>query len=365
MGSPAAVVLCACVLLGGSGCAQNRVYKVSELPAELMAAPTENVDAIDLSRLVTYSVSNELIDRGDVLDVTILTDYGNLATTTTPVRVGEDGTASIPVVGKLALAGLELEGAEQVIASACVHRGVFVNPHVTVTMRRQRKNTVTIIGAVNEAGVYQLPRGASSLLAGLVAAGGLSGEAAPDIEIRRPAPRSSMPDPFAPPPPRVAAGTEAELTSYQQASLPGPRTVRVNLVSAAKEGKGGLYLNDGDVVMVNKRVQKPIHVMGLVHKPGQYRLPANQDLYVLDALAIAGGRTSQLADKVWVIRQVSGEAEPVRIDVSVRAAKQNGQANLRLAAGDMVSVEETPVTFLLDALARFVRVGLSSSIPLF
>lgn len=358
------VILGTCILLAGAGCAE-RIYQAAELPAELLAPPAQNLHTIDLSRLATYAVSSELIDRGDVLDVSIVTDFGNLSTTTAPVRVGEDGTANVPVVGKVPLAGLELEGAEHAIEAACVYRGVFVNPHVTVTMNRQRKNTVTVIGAVNEPGVYPLARGSSSLLAALVAAGGLSKEAGPDVEIRHPARRQGMPDLLPGQPPRVAGEAPAALTSYAEVPSMPARTVRINLVSAAMEGNGGRNLDDGDVVMVTKRVPKPIHVIGLVHKPGQYELPVNQDLRVLDALAMAGGRTSQLADKVWVIRQLPEQSEPSRIAVSVRNAKASGNANMRLASGDVVSVEETLTTFVLDAVGRFVRVGLSSSIPLF
>lgn len=331
-----------------------------------MAAPrTENLQTIDLSRLATYSVSNELIDRGDVLDVTIVTNFGNLATTTTPVRVGEDGTADIPLIGKVPLAGLELDGAEQVIASAAVHRGVFRDPHVTVTMKRQRVNRVTVIGAVNNPGVYELPRSSCSLLAALVAAGGLSKQAGADVEIRRPLQHNGPPNMFPFQPPRVADEAGTELASFSRVSTAAPKTVRVNLVSATKEGKGSYYLNDGDVIMVTKRAPKPIHVMGLVHQPGQYELPIDQDLHVLDALAMAGGRTSQLADNVWIIRQLPGQVEPARIKISVQQAKRSGKANLRLAAGDVVSVEETPITFAMDVLSRFIRVGLSSALPLF
>lgn len=163
----------------------------------------------------------------------------------------------------------------------------------------------------------------------------------------------------------MAEGTGPEWTSYAGVPPVPAQTVRINLVSAAMEGNGGRNLEDGDVVMVTRRVPKPLHVIGLVRKPGQYELPVNHDVCVLDALAMAGGRTSQLADKVWVIRQLPGQADPARIAVSVRDAKASGNANMRLASGDVVSVEETMTTFLLDAVGRFVRVGLSSSIPLF
>lgn len=356
-------VVFACVVLA-AGCRGPGTYRAHNLPQELVAPPAQHVGEIDLSRLSTYAVSNELIDRGDVLDVTIVTNFGTATSTTTPVRVGEDGTGNVPLVGKVALAGLELEGAEQAIVAAAVHNGVFRGPHVTVTMRRQRVNRVTVVGAVEEQGVYMLPRGNSSLLAALVAAGGLSEDAACEVEIRRPVCHGGRPDPFAPGQPQMAQGNEARLTSYTEPPGAAPQTIRVNLVDAARQGDNSYFLDDGDVVMVPKQEPKMIHVMGLVRKPGQFELPPNQDLYLLDGLSLAGGTSIQLADSVLLLRRVPGQSEPARIKLSVRNAKHSEKGNLRLAAGDVISVEETPLTFVMMALGR-IGVGVGGTVPLF
>ena len=41
--------------------------------------------------------------------------------------------------------------------------------------------------------------------------------------------------------------------------------------------------------MVPQLDQNPIQVLGLIRKPGEYKLPTDRDLRVLDALALAGG----------------------------------------------------------------------------
>jgi polysaccharide export outer membrane protein len=360
------MVRCVLGLIGGwlcltaCGCAGHTMYQAAKLPAEFQAPILENPRTVDLSRLASFAVSNELIDRGDVLELTIVTGYGKLESSTTPIRVGDDGMASIPLVGKVELAGLELEEAEQAIAGAGVHRGVFRDPHVTVTMNRQRVNKVTVIGAVEKPGVYDLPRGSSALLGALVAAGGLSEDAGTDVEIRRP--HRGMPGMLRPHEPR----DKLAQVNYLQAhpATVEPPSIRVNLVSAAREGRGGYYLEDGDVVMVEKRDPKPVHVLGLVKKPGEYELPVNRDLRVLDALALAGGLDVPWANKVAVIRQVPGQADPIVINLTVTEAKRNGQANLRLGAGDVVSVEQTPVTVMYEAI-KVINFGVGTSLPLF
>ena len=70
------------------------------LPPELMAPATLDLEAINLSGLADHSVSAEVIQPGDVLDVTMVTDYAKLTTTTTPVRVADDGTHHCPAGGQ-------------------------------------------------------------------------------------------------------------------------------------------------------------------------------------------------------------------------------------------------------------------------
>src|SRR5262249_29553585 len=98
-------------------------------------------------------------------------------------------------------------------------------------------------------------------------------------------------------------------------------------------------------------------------KSDQFTLPVDQEIHMLDALAMAGGRTMEIADKVRVIRKVPGREEPVVIEASVRDAKRDGRSNIRLAEGDIVTVEETPLTFTVGTLREFIRFGFSAAIP--
>ena len=89
-------------------------------------------------------------------------------------------------------------------------------------------------------------------------------------------------------------------------------------------------LSDGDVVNVARRNLRPVYVIGLVCKPGEFPFPTSQELRVLDALALAGGVSNPVAEDVLVIRQAPGKPDPVRIAVSIQGAK-NGHDNLTLA----------------------------------
>jgi len=357
------VLLGAWVVLGASGCA-HRYYHAANLPAEFIAPPTTNVSTDLISRLADETAGSDVIGPGDLLAVTVDSGYGEEPINSTPVWVAEDGTARVPLIGPVRLAGLTPRDAGPMIAAAGIERGLYVDPYpyVTVEMKRQRTNGVRIIGAVRSPGLKQLPRGSSDLLSALVAAGNLNEKAGPEIQIIH---CHGGRSPLSPNSPRVADGPQAELTSFGSAGSRGPRTISVNLASMADQPTENYYLEDGDVVVVREREPRSIHVIGLVKEPGEFKLPLDRDLYLLNALALAGDRTSHIADKVWIIRQVPGKKEPVLIQASVREAKRNAAENVRLAPGDVVSVEETPATFVLDLMRNFIRFGLSSSVPIF
>ena len=121
----------------GAGCSR-RVYRAANLPPQLIAPAPVDMASFNLSGLSDQSVSADVIQAGDVLDVSLVTDYTKLATTTTPVRVADDGTIVVPLVGRVGVAGLEVERAEQVVNAESIARGVFRSPSITVTMKQCR-----------------------------------------------------------------------------------------------------------------------------------------------------------------------------------------------------------------------------------
>ena len=348
--------LIAFALCAPAGCSRN-VLNPHGLPMGLRAVPVVDVETIDLTQLTGYAVSAELIELGDVLEVTMVSGYTERGAISTPVRVADDGVANIPLVGPVELAGLELEGAERAIAAAAIARGIYKHPHVIVVMEQKRINKVTVIGPVKKPGVYELPRASSDLLGAIVAAGGLTDQAGTHVNVRSPA--QSRPGPARGD--RLTGRPNQQVGFDQQQRDEPARTMRVDLVVASKSAQGGIHVRDGDVIMIEKRDPKPIHVLGLVNRPGQYELPANKNLRVLDALALAGGVKSGVADKIFVIRRPEGNEASNVIKVSMDRAKHDGEENLMLMAGDTISVEQTPATVALNAIKSFVRLGFSAT----
>jgi protein involved in polysaccharide export with SLBB domain len=108
--------------------------------------------------------------------------------------------------------------------------------------------------------------------------------------------------------------------------------------------------------MVRPQEKEVVFVGGLVNKAGQFELPRDQDVHLLDALMLGGGLSSPVADKVLVLRQLPDKSGSVTIQASVRKAKRDAAENLRIAAGDTVIVEQTPATAVVEAMTRLIRV---------
>ena len=349
------------LVLGVTGCAQHRLYYAGRCPTELQAPPVYNAQTVDLSRFAGPPVSNERVACGDVLEVSLAAGLGADAISRFPLRVGDDGTAFLPEIGSLPLAGLDLPGAEETIAAACVHRGLYRQPQVTVTMRRQRVNRITVVGAVKEPGIHELPREASYLMAAIVAAGGLDEDAGTNVEIRRPAAGSRLASDGR----SFSRESAVQFTGHAKSS-PQQRVdlVCLDLANSILDGTASNYLDDGTVVRVERRHPGPVQVVGLVQKPGQYDFPVNHELRVFGAVAMAGGLSHKLANKVFVIRNHPDGQDTIVIEVDLRTAKRNAQENLRLAPGDIVSVEQTPLTVMVDVISE-IPFGIGATVPVF
>lgn len=361
--------LCATLPSGCRSGPEGTIYTYRDLPRTLVAAKRENAQTIDLSRLASSTGNSERIDHGDVLEVTIAAGLNEKDSVTFPARVNDDGLVKLPIVGDIGVVGLEPAAAEAAITAACIQQQLYRNPQITVLIKQQRVNRITVTGAVKEPGVYAIPRGSSDLLAALVAAGGLAEDAGTQVEIRNP--DAVVTDPVGRDTPPIA-GTNPDGVNQVGLDLPAEarqtgrrtlKTVKVDLVAATKSGVGGYSIADGGIVNVEKRDPEPVHVIGLVHKPNRYEFPIGEDLHVLDAIALAGGTSSPVANKIFVIRrQPTGEGTAI-VNLSMSDAKRDQAANLRLSPGDVVSVEQTPATVIIEAL-RFVSFGFGASVPL-
>ena len=360
-------------------------YRAESLPPEFRQAATKHGDQMDLSKIARPGLSEAIIAPSDLLEVTIASGYADEKIRPVTVRVSDSGTIDIPYVGTVPVAGKEVFDASETISNLSIERGVYVNPHVTVEINAKSVNRITVLGAVKDPGVHELPRGGCDLISALAASGGLTDEADTIVEIVRDPTRFKSADTMQSSPPENTnadnPNNDIQLAAYQSlprnpASTVNPHrqlpqsktpTIRIDLSEGQFVGNADYRLNDRDVVRVIHREKEMIYVSGLVTRAGQFEIPPKQDIHLLDAIALSGGLSSPVADKVIIIRRLENHSKPITIQASLKKAKKNGLENIRLATGDTISVEQTPETVVVDIFTNLIRfsVGVAGRATLF
>ena len=272
----------------------------------------------------------------------MITDYAKLTTTTTPVRVADDGTIVVPLVGQVSVGGMEIEQAEQAVNAESITRGVFRNPCITMTMKQCRTCKVMVAGAVNKPGTHELPAridfadGGDLGRRGTEQGGGHGSGNPPHRFAASDAQRPAA---------HLSRGDGAQSARYagflRTTGRTTPEVIKVDLAAATSGLIRVPDLRDGDVVHVAKRNLLPIYVIGLVTKPGSFPYPPNQEIRVLDALALAGGCSNPVGRGDTADSPFAGAKEPVRIAVSLQGAK-NGQDNIPWRPATPFRLSERP-----------------------
>ncbi len=330
------------------------------LPQEWQAVPAANVQTIDLTKLASATIPQDIICQGDVLAVDIAVGRKKEDDVSAKPRVQTNGEIELSNIGNVSVLGLSMLEAEDAIRTTAINQDIYKDPQVTVSMYRAKTNRITVIGAVDKQGVIELRPGDSNLLQAITMAGGLTKEAGTIVEVRHPGfqPGTSSRSRS----PAVADGSGNGVISAAGESVAATpvaaKTLKVDLASIGKEGVGIPLLTDGMVISVEKRDPLPITVDGLVNAPGRFEVPVGENLDVLGAIALSHGISSPVADKIYVIRKHAGTGEPGVIQISHSKAIR-GNENILLQPGDIVSVQQTPATILLNVVevAKFTFTG--------
>lgn len=341
----AVLAMCSALLLVGC---QSAMFTPSTLPPEFAAPPPSSGHTVPVSRLGAMPVSETLF-AGDTVAVSIASgDEEHMESTIVPVA--SDGTVTVPLIGKVAVQGKSELAAAQAIRQAGIQKHIYRNPDVMVVVQDRLKHRVTVVGAVSRPGQYDLPAGRSSLASALVAAGGLTENSTPVIEIKKPGSfRPVMADTNRP-------NNVAPVSHIEHIE---PQVVRVSLAEMRTKGRNAnQLLPDGAVVTVGEQPERYITVMGLTTNQIM-KMPYDREFRILEALARAGGPrySTWISNKARVIRTDPHSGQAISIQVPLREAQVNPQLNIALASGDIVSVEETIGTFTISTISQLIGIG--------
>ena len=309
---------------------------------------------------------------GDLLRVSVPL-IGQLKDRT--VRVSEDGTIALPLVGVISVAGLT----EQDLRDVLIHRvsKYMYHPEVEVFLQHTENRQVAVLGSVKKPGRYMLASRTDSIMTMISRAGGLNDDASTRIMLF-PAPKGTDPTGFescggeqaeasrrATLPFTLLAKNDATMTSLADVSegslsrsvAPGGNTAEpssdrfvIDLSRPDNQRYLEMSARPGDVLVVPAAGE--VTVQGWVDKPGAFKITPG--LTVLGSVAAAGG--PNFTSSATLLReQDDGSKLSVPLDLS--KIKRGQEADLRVRGGDVIVVEKSvagavpySVYFLLSKL---------------
>lgn len=298
------------------------------------------------------------IGTGDLLHI----DVFDVQELSRDLRVSASGDVSFPLIpGKIHVEGLtpfQLEGQfEQLL----IENGLVTHPQVSVFVKEQTSQPISLVGAVGRPMVYQVLR-PTTLVEVLADAGGITDDAGSSIIITRPRP-SGADKPEATAGPAPATDPPADAT----ADPPGdPEIITISIQDLLSgDSKFNTSVYGGDVISVPKA--GIVYVLGAgVAQPGGYVMQGHgYQITVLRAVAIAHGLTGfAKADDAVIIRTNPDTGKRDAIHVRIKQIEKRKADDVAMKSNDILYV---PDNVGKKALARGgeAAIGIGTSVAVY
>ncbi len=346
-------LLCVCAL----SAAQQPSADASPVPVspqELETTADWNRRLQDLLREAepaTAAVPQEYrIGPEDLLEITVF----EAPELNRSARVSASGEISLPLVGAVKAAGLTPREFEFVLQEL-LRRSYMKDPHVGVFVREMQSHSVSVFGAVEKPGVFQI-RGTKTLLEVLSMAEGLADDAGDTVLVMRGASfvglethsRASINAPqgtsgaeqvSAPVGPRSNPAAEVPSAPPPLTDVGDQGSLEIDLKALLESGDPhyNVPVFPGDIVKVTRA--GIVYVVGEVKKPGGFVLKSNENISVLQAIALAEGLDRTAAkSKSRIIRTNVQTGERTEIPIDVGKVLSGKETDLMLQPKDIVFV---------------------------
>lgn len=310
------------------------------------------------------------IGPGDVLHIQVadLKEFNQLT-----VRVDGDGTIDLPLIGNMAVAGMNEDQVRQAISARV--SDYVINPRVHVFISQYYSRSVAVMGMVAKPGAYPLAGPSDSILDIIGRAGGMREGAAQrvvffpvetninavnrDASSYRKVACADEPngrddaldesrDCRAPSPSFPASATSGDtLELPKEISKTKGSTIVIDLAKPSFAGCLDIPARPGDVVLVPAAGQ--VGVYGWVQKAGTYDVTSG--MTVLGAVTAAGG--APFSSNAEILRTSSdGQRESVPVDLS--RVEKGDERDVPVQAGDLVLVKASALGAIPYALSTVI-----------
>ena len=325
----------ACIVIAAmsvAGCG-GKLSSPSELAAFCRAAPSTSKTDQSSAVLAGPPSTPYRVGTDDVLKVRLANVLEPKAETwrgenTLLCRVDTRGQIVLPLVGAMHVADDTIVEIEAALAAAYYPRYVIRRPNVHVTVEEYHTYAVSVTGAVERPGVYDLRRDQMTLISALMAAGGVTEQGAKAIRIDRS---------------RAAGRAQAEET------LP---------ISWSGAPNSDFTLNAGDRIEVEGLGMQHFMVIGLVKDPGAFPYLPGQQYTLAQAIAFAGGLDDVASPPYARIYRNTPEGSVATATLPIEGKSATDAGTLPIRPGDIIAVEHTFGTRMRLFISRMFRGGL-------
>jgi polysaccharide export outer membrane protein len=236
------------------------------------------------------------------------------------MRISPAGTASLPMLGNVALAGLSTTQAENIIAKRLQENGYFNDPQVSVFVKEYATAGISVLGEVQKPGIYPL-MGSRTLLDAISAAGGTTPK----------------------------AGKMVTITHRDE--LDSPKTIPLSHDNG--ETMTNISVQPGDTVVVSKAGM--VYVIGAVKEPTGIILD-NPHFTVLQAIAMAHGTNPTASLKSTKLIRKASTSSPQELPIPLDTILSAKSPDLELQPDDIVfvpnSAAKTVASRSLEAIVQ-------------
>lgn len=244
----------------------------------------------------------------DLLEVTAMgvQEINKLA-----VRVSEDGRINLPLIGEVEVNNLTKSEVEKKLVGLLSEKYV-INPQVSIFIVEYKSKRVSILGAVEKPGPYEL-LGRQTIMSIISQAGGMTRDAGNDIiVIRQPADGSST-------------------------------SIRISIDDLFVKGdaKLNIPLEPNDIITIPVDKTVVVYVFGQVKNPGALQVKRSAIPTLLQAIAQAGGFSDRASRGGIKVRRKDAAGRETEFSVNAKNILKGKIKDIQLLENDTVYVPES------------------------
>jgi polysaccharide export outer membrane protein len=328
------VLLLAVLILSG----WQAVYgqQKTETPKQTNAKITE------LATLARTQPHDVAVGTGDMLHV----DVFDVPELSRDLRVSETGDISYPLIpGRIHVLGLTPYGLEQKLGELLIENGLVTHPQVSIFVKEQNSQPVSVVGAVVKPGVIQLVR-PTTLLELIADSGGIVDDAGSYVIVTRKSAPSEVKDEAS-----VATDEPPQITPPDQLTQ-ASQIITIRLQDLLESGNPvyNIEIYGGDVVSIPRAGIVYVTGAGISQSGGYVLQSHGEQITVLKAVALAHGLTGfAKADKAVIMRSNPVTGQKDFIPVRIKQIENQKADDVKMRSNDILYV---PDSVGLKVLAR-------------